>query len=398
MERRPIIVAAACAITAWLGVLWLFPDKNELRPFSFPPESRWITVADDGEEAQASGGFRLDFQMPPHPVERAWVAIAADCGLELIVNNNPMARWDLYRPTRPFQAGHSDYGQRIRYEPAALSLNYPREFQWSDNANWKLPMFVDITKALIPGERNSICTVIHARHEEPAFRLVGEIILSSGERIPLNSNERWKSTKTPEKLFDRQWQNRRHRVDGWLDARHAVGRPGQAWRYPAPGIFESPFAGRWLQTPRDGGRHTFATRWVLDQPFEQAFIRVACDAEYLVRVNGNKIRPLGGAKRHASSGEWIARPAGRRALAVSPEQMDPDEAGSNYIGEEFLNPRHGDPTDNNFQSAQERLDLSQDSINRETRGDLFRRADEEKLERPTEADGMGEAIAGRTPE
>ncbi|MEZ5327910.1 MAG: glycosyltransferase family 39 protein [Verrucomicrobiales bacterium] len=398
MIRRPFSVAIACAITAWLAITWLFPEKSELRPFSFPPEARWIAAADGGEEAQASAGFRLDFQLPPHPVERAWIAIAADCGMEVIVNGNPMARWDLYRPTRPFQSGHTAYGQQLRYEPPALSLNYPREYQWSDNANWKLPMFIDITTALITGERNALCTVIHARHEEPAFRLVGEIVFANGERLALNSNEAWKSIKTPARLFDREWKNRRYLADDWLNARAAEPRGGQAWRYPTPGIYEEPFMGQWLKTPRDGGRHTFATKWRIDTPFDQAFLRIACDAEYLIRVNGNKIRTLGGSKRHASEGEWIARPAGRRILGVSPERLDPDEAGSNYIGEEFLNPRHGDPTDNNYESASKPLDLSQDTISSETRGDLFRRAGEEKPERPTEADGMGEQITGRGPE
>lgn len=397
MRRWPLPLVLACGAIAWLTVTWLFPDPTEQHPFHFPQEASWITAAKDGEEPQASAGFRLDFQVPPITIERAWIAVAADSGVEVIVNGNPVVRWDLYRPTRPFQAGHSRYGQKLRYAPSALSLNYPREFQWSDNANWKLPLFVDITSQLITGHRNALCVIAHARHEEPAFRLTGEILLSSGRRIPLHSNPTWRSIKTPETLFDREWQNQRYLADSWPFARLSKPRPGQAWRFPPPGVFELPFAGQWLQVPMDGSRHTFATSWTLDQPCDKAFVRVASDADYLLKVNGTVLRPLGGAKRHPAEGEWIARPLSRRILSVPPELLDPGEGAQNYLGEEFLSPRHGDPTENEYAGGRDPLDLSQDSFTSEQRGNLLTKAGESKPARPTENDGTGEAIRGRSP-
>ncbi|KAJ3047265.1 hypothetical protein HK102_012967, partial [Quaeritorhiza haematococci] len=85
-----------------------------------------------------AGYFRLKLDLPG-PVKHAWVAVAPMEGFEVCVNRNPCGRFYLWRPTRPFQTGLSEGGQLLNPAPAALALNFPREYQWSSHRNDWLP-------------------------------------------------------------------------------------------------------------------------------------------------------------------------------------------------------------------------------------------------------------------
>lgn len=386
----PILCASALALLTYLLIAG--SADPVIRPMaSWPGDARWI---ESPGPAQARGYFRLDFDLPPVEIERAWIAVAADVGMETVVNGNPVGRWTAWRATRPFQSGHSEYGQRARLSPPALALNFPREHQWSDNANWRLPPVLDLTTALIPGQINTLAIRAESRDGFPSIAVTGEVLLASGERIPLQTNTTWKASSIPGMNLERGWVLQRNSVADWSEARE-VPRPPLGTLYSAvpSGAFSQPFSGHWvdgqvsksvsIDTPR--GRDS------------RTWLRVLATGDYLIKINGRVVRPLTGPAHHPAKGDWIAAPSSRRALAVSPELLDPAEALHLHSGAGFLVPGHGDPTANDFERQGERLDLSQDSLAAKERGDLVRRLDEEGTRRGASGIAESEAATARLP-
>jgi hypothetical protein len=133
--------------------------------------SSWITT----DPSAYSGHFRKRFDVSGH-VRHAWLKIAADEGFEVTVNRNPIGRHYLWRPTRPFQTGTSEVGQRLFHEKSAMALNYPREYQWTGHESWRLPTYLDITNQLQLG-KNVICVEVESRKAPACVSFEGEITL-----------------------------------------------------------------------------------------------------------------------------------------------------------------------------------------------------------------------------
>ncbi|MEO0416702.1 MAG: hypothetical protein AAF226_17305, partial [Verrucomicrobiota bacterium] len=95
------VILIALAVATFFGSIadFCFPEIKRVRPYQFPDDAWWILA--DGDD-QAGASYRLDFEMPPFDVEHGWVCVAADSGFELILNGNPIGKWELYRGTRPF--------------------------------------------------------------------------------------------------------------------------------------------------------------------------------------------------------------------------------------------------------------------------------------------------------
>ncbi|MEM8733826.1 MAG: hypothetical protein AAGG44_06380, partial [Planctomycetota bacterium] len=387
-------VAIALAICAYFVSATVESPRREIFPYQFPEEAHWIAARGD---RMAGAVFRTDFTLPPAKIARAWVAVAADNGFELIINANPVGRWSLYRATREFQNGHSEFGQRLRYEPGALRLNYPREYQWGDNKNWQLPMFLDVTRYLKAGEKNAFALTVQARHPNPKFVLHGEILLENGTRIPLNSHAGWKASYVPLGANDREWTERGFPISHWPEARRVEPRLDSMWRIPPYGIFEEPFLQNWRLAPQQGPA-VFRTTWNIEDPeYEAAWLRVLSLGPYLLRINGKAVRPITGAGYHNAQGLWIAQPASRRAMTISPERVDTDEVGGAHVGENFLNPSHGDPVADDFQTAESNLDLSQDSSADKERHSLLNKAYENRPKSSNMSDAVKESLDTRLP-
>ena len=388
-------IGIAIAICAWaVSKAAVEPHRNTF-PYTFPNDAYWISAR--GPQRMAGAVFRTDFTLPPSKIARAWVAVSADNGFEVICNGNPCGRWTLYRATRDFQNGHTEYGQRIRYRQGALRLNYPREYQWSDNKNWQLPMFLDITRYLKAGDKNALAVTAQARHPNSAFILTGEIILENGRVIPIRSHPGWKSSYAPFNANDREWTETGFPIDHWPLAREVEGRYDSLWRIPPYGIFEEPFTRKWRVAPSSGAA-VFRTKWnIEDENFDVGWIRVLSLGPYLLRINGEPIRPIMGMGYNNALGMWIAQPASRKALAIAPERTDADEAGGAHIGETFLTPAHGDPVKDSFKPFEAKLNLNKDSTSSEERRTQLRRSLEDKPIRPNMADPVRESLDTRLP-
>lgn len=382
----------AVGVMVWFVSHTVKEPYPELFPYQFPEEAHWIQPQGD---AMAWGVFRLDFDLPPKKISRGWVTVSADNGFEVIVNSNPVGRWSLYRATRPYQSGHSEFGQRLRFHPSAIALNFPREYQWDDNKNYQVATKLDITRYLKAGQANALAVSAEARHPHPSFVLTGEIVFEDGTKLQLNSNESWKGSYMPIGANAREWTYPFFPVDHWPQAKRREAPLGNIWCVPPYGVYETGFHRNWRLGPREGPAY-FRTTWHVKDEFDAAWIRVLTLGPYQLRINGNTIRPITGAGYHSSEGLWVARRTNRRELQVMPEKVDPEEAAGAHVGKNYLNPAHGNKE--GFKPSEDgKLDLSQDSTGDVDNGDRLRRAYEDKTNRPNMTDPMAETIGQRTP-
>ncbi|MEM7474293.1 MAG: glycosyltransferase family 39 protein [Planctomycetota bacterium] len=392
--QRILSLAIAVAICSWCVSMASIEPHRVIKPYKFPNESYWIAARGD---RMAGAVFRLDFKLPPAKIARAWVAISADNGFEVIMNGNPCGRWTLYRATRDYQNGHTEFGQRLRYQPGALRLNYPREYQWSDNKNWQLPMFLDVTRYLKAGEMNALSVTAQARHPNCKFVLTGEIIFENGQRMPLNSHMGWKGSYVPLGANDREWTETGFPIDHWPQAREIEPRYDSLWRIPPYGIFETPFLNKWRLAPQKGEAVFRTTVNIKKKDFDAAWVRILSLGPYIMRINGKPLRPITGPGYNNSQGMWLAQPASRKALAIAPERVDKDEVGGVHIGETFLSPAHGDVMKDIFKTNDKKLNLNDDPSMSVERRTQLKRAYEDKPVRPNMADPMKEELDIRLP-
>ncbi|MFO0957688.1 MAG: hypothetical protein U0800_09530 [Isosphaeraceae bacterium] len=184
----------------------------------------WIAAPGDPSYA---GYFRRHVVLPG-PVKHAWMVVAPFQAYEICVNRNPCGRVYLWRPTRPFQTGSNEPGQLLNSSPAALALNFPREYQWSSHRNDWLPSVHDITPHLKPGD-NVIAVEIESRQAPAMVKIEGEILLWSGDRIRIDSDAGWLAEPVPP--FDPRYDWTEPRYN---DPRLAFGgRTGAGWPHHA---------------------------------------------------------------------------------------------------------------------------------------------------------------------
>ena len=118
-----------------LVLIWWFLsgqyDKGiKLHHYEAPQESEWISVS---ESVQYTGCFRKDFQCLTD-INSAWIAVTSYGGYELMCNGNPVGAQTYWRPTRGFQNGLTESGQKVSGVEPLIAYNFPREYQWSGHA------------------------------------------------------------------------------------------------------------------------------------------------------------------------------------------------------------------------------------------------------------------------
>lgn len=352
-------VGLAVAMASLLGGEWRDPSDPPLREISWPGDAQWIRTSD---ELQATGCFRQDFLLH-EDVEHAWVRIAAKGGFELTINGNPVGAWTYWRPTRQFQNGLSAAGQRLTVTDPAMALNFPREYQWTGHANERTPIYFDIRPFLKKGS-NAICVETEGRKPMPAFILTGEIRLADGTAVPLNSNAAWAAEPVPAGSSQHEWARPEIRPDGWRKAQTWRRGPREGSSTVAEETFRKPFTGNWVAlTPLDGGRSGFeelVLRWDQREDSQNAVLRIATAAPYAISLNGQAVRPASRARSPLNDGGWLVGWEGRRPLATTPTLLDPDETQSAFAGHRFEDPRHGDPTANDFKRFENTLNRTRE--------------------------------------
>ncbi|MFT6178358.1 MAG: hypothetical protein ACJAQT_002790 [Akkermansiaceae bacterium] len=399
-KRSGLIWGAVVSLMFWLLATGVFSPEPEARDFDFGGKAKWIRVADD---TQRTGCFRTDFVLSAK-IEHAWVAIAAEGGFELLCNGNPVGAFSYWRPTRPFQNGLTEGGQRAVTTDPAMAMNFPREYQWAGHANHRIPVYFDLRPFLEAGP-NTLCVETEARSTGASFCLAGSVQLKNGEQVNLSSNGTWKGEPVPKGLRQGEWIDVDAEVQHWENAKEVPAPGGGMMTFVPRGMFESPFEGEWLIGNRVGSRagqlagQDFVYEWEQSEGVDDAWVRVASRAPYLLWVNGEVVRPATREKRGLGNGGWLVGWEGRRPLATPPTLLDPDETGDYFVGHRFETPRHGDPTVNDFKRYENMLNRTRERASATKQGEGLddQYAEKEDKGRASDPKGFLEEPEGRVP-
>ncbi|WP_169977131.1 glycosyltransferase family 39 protein [Tautonia rosea] len=339
--------------------------KEPLRPFE--PEGLWIASPD---RAAFTGYFRTEFMVTGQP-KHAWIVVSARNAFEVTVNRNPVGRIYLWRPTRPYQNGTSDPGQRITHPEPVMALNFPREYQWSDHDNARVPLFIDLSEYIRPG-RNVIGVQVEARHPQPSFQLSGAVELWSGEVIPIQSNPSWRAEPVPPGLQTLDWTEPNYVDAQWRTAITVDPPHRPRLRTLPPRTYSTPFRGDRIADPRVDSDQAvvFATDWELPKAPDEAFLRVFSNRPFDLTINGTALGPTIPSPLDLDRGNWIINERRAWDPFSKPELLDPDEIGSLFVGKDFLNPRHSDPTYDPVEQYRNMVNVTPDQPRATNRSDL----------------------------
>jgi hypothetical protein len=332
--RAVLWIVALCVCTAATHRAWS-PTGPEVRPLDLA--FQWIASGDPDATVTE---FRKSILVPSQ-VKSAWVAVAPVEGYELVVNEVSAGRAFVERPTRPYQHEMSERGQQLDQAPPTLTF-YPREYQWESYALHRLPIFHDLTPFLSIG-KNAICFAVESRSKPAKVAFVGEILLWSGERIPIVSDGTFKAATRPTEAA-RLWLRSDFSDRDWPPAKVVEPPGGTQVRTLDPSVFREPFAGRWLH-PREASQDAawYETTWHLDRAPVDAWVRILANQSFTLFINDVPARTFGFQPDTVDSGDWLIGPKMGLDLPDDPELIGPNELNSAFVAPTADTPAAPDP-------------------------------------------------------
>ena len=372
---RHLITALWLLLALLLG--WWFlggahRKDAQLYPVTAPAQCHWITVS---ESPQYASCFRKDFQIGGE-VLGSWLAVTSEGGYELLCNGNPVGAQTYWRPTRNFQNGLTESGQRVMGGEPLVAYNFPREYQWSGHRNDQIVTYFDLGPFLKAG-KNTLALDVEARTANPAVIAFGKITLAGGREISLQTDPSWKAEPVPPSLKQNEWSKPLHDVSKWRQA-GVKQRSRHFLTTVPPGMFTTPptpVAARWVLSQDADGGGEFVARF--HDSTNLSNLKILTQGPYWMWLNGHLIEPTRSSKRGYNGKEWDLAWEGRRPLATPPILLDPDETASFFGGERFADPRHGDPTENDFKRFENTLNRTRERPN-QTGDHLLEDGDEER--------------------
>ncbi len=326
IARRPLrvvllLAAVLSMLVTYALARWLMPYRAVVEPLQM--QGHWIA----GEE---STDYRTCFRKVIElrgEVRNAWIAVAACDAFELTVNGTSAGRQFLWRPTRPFQNGLSEDGQKLNFASPILALNYPREYQWEGHRNYQLPTFIDIAPFLRPGQ-NCVGIEVESRSLPAKLIVDGEIELRTGEHIALASDSSWKAMALPGDNSAIAWSAPEHSDREWSAAKPVPAPPGRILSTFDPQMFRSAFTARWIRAGLGATEApvSFERTWHLDVVPRHAWIRLLANRSYDLSINGRRVTTA--AQTNLDGGDWIIGAEPAPDLPSMPELLDPDEVDS----------------------------------------------------------------------
>ncbi|MFY9988036.1 MAG: glycosyltransferase family 39 protein [Chthoniobacterales bacterium] len=344
---RSIIVTAVAVASVLFCVLWIVaPPESVPKPFAFDPAASWITK--NGSQ-QSMACFRLDLDIPSK-IENAWLAIASNGGYEVLTNGVQSAHLYLLSPTHPFQDGLSEFGQRFNARAPAVAVDFPREYEWHHHDNAELPTKVNLTSTLHPGH-NALCVQVETNGTQPAMILSGEILLATGERIPIRSDTGWRAASVPQRIPQDRWTLPNFPVSDW-DRAEALSWKRSFWTLVPDGVYETPFVGRIINPPLNDSVTWVEQEFDITKPVSDAFLRIVSDTPYQIWINGRYVRPPIRADGVLAFGPWFLREVVRNPIDYKLENQG-DSLDGNFVdtllpGQPKEQPVNRDPVVNNF--------------------------------------------------
>ena len=330
-RQSALLVLATVLLAAFVAYAmcrWWFPFRTVVQPLQM--NAAWI-AAPGGPAGEAS--FRQTVMLPGE-TRNAWLALAGEDSCELSVNGRTVITQPLTRATSPFQKSPGEPGQQVIGSPQMLARQRAREYQWSGFHGWRVPVFVDLTRHLRAG-RNVICLNVESRTDSARLCVEGEILLRSGERIPIRSDRAWKAAAQPPRKAGLPWTAANYPDEDWAHAALAVPPRGGMLRAFDPGIFSDPFSGAWVQAPMLAHERpvVFETTWRFDARPREAWLRILTNRAYDIAINGRPIRTPETDSFTPRDGAWLLDSNAPHAAAAQSETLDPDELDSLFENE-----------------------------------------------------------------
>lgn len=348
---NPSWLALTFLVIAFVGVVAYALARSELVLQSPLRQTKyakkWITAS----ATPAQAVFLRKTIHLSSPVRHAWIRIAAEDAFEFSVNRNPLARHYLWRPTRPYQSGTSERGQVLLWQDPAMALNFPREYQWDGHDNWRLPMYSTFTSSLRPG-KNVLCLELESRCQQAKANIEGEILLWTGETIPICSDESWRASNAMTTVQRVDWTETNFVDLDWSPAIECVGPAYSGYRSNAVEIYRDPFEANWMQSPAQSNSQQveFELDWKIDGRPAEAWLRLVTNRTYEVFVNDIRVEVDSIRPPDLDNGNWVFGRGSAKDPSAKPELLDPDEVGSSFVGKSFLTPRSVDQEVSEFES------------------------------------------------
>ncbi len=356
MSRKPSInrrskCTAAFWVTASLFMLWWFlshQNSNDITRYqhSIPDDADWITTHND---TQYTGNFRKEILLNAD-VKSAYIKVMCDGGYELLCNGNPVGAQTYWRPTRAYQNGLSESGQRISGLDPIVNYNFPREYQWSGHRYDQTLTVFDLRPFLKKGN-NVIALSAEGRKVQPTIRAFGEIKTRDNKTIQIRTNSSWKAEPIPKDVRQNNWTIPTINTKSWDNAilkDHSATPPIST---VPPSLYEVPFAAKWVIGKNTSSEDQHAYEFSADfdvKSHKSSWLKILSHGDFWIWINGERLNVNRSKRKGYHGGEWLVSWEGRRPLATPPVLLDPDEASDFFGGDRFKNPRHGDPTDNDF--------------------------------------------------
>lgn len=326
-SRRSIYCFFAAA--AVLSLLLSYAACRAFLPFrpkirEWKMSGSWVTTA---REPGYVGYFRKSFYLSAE-VRNAWIAVSACDSYEVIVNGQQVGIQKLWPPNLTFQNATSEKGQRLNNFIGIPNVNYPREYQWETYANYEIPIFFDLTRFSKRGH-NCVCIRVNSRKAPVRLCVQGEVLLTTGSVLSLNSDPDWKTASIPRQDVALSWTDEQYNDCAW-PAAVAAPRPGPTYRSFAPEIFSEPFCGKWIVPGLASSARAiwFFGHWNINGSPDEAWVRLAANRQYCLFINGQKAEPPTLQPNELGEGDWIAHSRDPGEEHWRPDPMDPDDAGS----------------------------------------------------------------------
>ncbi|MBK1832029.1 glycosyltransferase family 39 protein [Verrucomicrobiaceae bacterium R5-34] len=358
-EFSPVLwICLAIFLMDWLLSPPYIRD-GAIREHRAPAAAEWIQSEDS---TQYTGCFRKEIELGTE-VRSAWLSVVSEGGFELLCNGDPVGAQTYWRPTRAFQNGLTESGQRLLNHEPIVAYNFPREYQWSSHNNGKVLTVFDLRPYLRKG-KNALCVEIESRLRNPSVIAFGQIELRSGERIQLATDATWQAEPVPRGLKQGLWMQPTADTRHWKQAVVAEKSRRRFVSAVPELMYRQPFQSRWVMADEGvaSSDHQFTTRVQLDSP-EHGWLRMLSHGDYWMWINGERVKVNRSKAKGYNGGDWLVKWEGRRPLAVPPVLLDPDETTSYFGGNRFQNPRHGDPTVNDFKRYENKANRTNERPN-----------------------------------